>query len=164
MEVFQFKSIGIIHTPHTEPELTPIQPVFATHIQGTVTVDEEYVDGLLDLNKFSHIYLLYVFHEAHETNLRISPYLQDTPHGVFSTRHVCRPNKIGFSVVRLLSIEGATLQVEDVDMLDGTPLLDIKPFIKRFDVREDVQSGWQDEVSDEVADKRGLRGYSEDHE
>ena len=89
-----------------------------------------------------------------------SPYLQDTPRGVFATRAPCRPNKIGFSVVKLLSIEDNVLHVEDIDILNGTPILDIKPYVARFDLRDDVRSGWQEEVSDQVAGRRGLRGYT----
>ncbi len=159
---FTFQAIGVIHSPHTDPAKAPVQPVFATGIRGTVAVDPEYADGLRDLDGFSHIYLLYAFHRAQQTKLLVSPSLEDETHGVFATRAPCRPNKIGFSVVRLVSIDGCTLTVEDVDVLDGTPLLDIKPYVSRFDARDSVRSGWQDGVSDDVAAVRGRRGFQGD--
>ena len=156
---FVFRAIGVIHSPHKEPSKTPIQPVFAAGIGGTVTVDPEYTDGLRDLEGFSHIYLLYPFHRAQQTKLLVRPFLQDEAHGVFATRAPCRPNKLGFSVVKLISIDDCTLLVEDLDILDGTPLLDIKPYIARFDSRESVRSGWQDSVADDEAAVRGQRGF-----
>ena len=159
MDTYSFKPIGVISSPHKNTEETPIQPVFAKDIRGTVRVFDEYVPGLLDLDGFSHLFLFYVFNQSHETKLQLCPYLQDTPHGIFATRAPCRPNKIGFSIVRLLSIEGSVLHLADVDILDGTPLLDIKPFVERFDLRDNVRSGWQEEVDDLAAKKRGLRGY-----
>jgi tRNA-Thr(GGU) m(6)t(6)A37 methyltransferase TsaA len=161
--MYTIEPIGHIHSPHKNPKETPIQPVFAEGIRGTVTVNEAYADGLLDLEGFSHIYLVYRFDRADKVKLRVRPYLQDQNCGVFATRAPFRPNHIGFSVVRLLSIEGTTLHVEDVDVLDGTPLLDIKPFIARYDLRENVRSGWQDEVADETARERGVRDYGIGH-
>jgi tRNA-Thr(GGU) m(6)t(6)A37 methyltransferase TsaA len=158
-DMFAIEPIGQIHSPHKNPKETPIQPVFASGIRGTVTVDDAYADGLLDLDGFSHVYLLYRFHRAEQVKLRVRPYLQDEERGVFATRAPFRPNHIGFSVVRLLSIEGTTLHVEDLDVLDGTPLLDIKPFIARFDLRDNVCSGWQEEVGDDMARRRGVRDY-----
>jgi tRNA-Thr(GGU) m(6)t(6)A37 methyltransferase TsaA len=159
MEQITLKPVGIIHTPHKRHDKAPIQPVFARGIKGTVTVDDEYADGLLDLDGFSHIYLVYFFDRVKAIKLRVCPYLQDRPHGVFATRAPCRPNPIGFSVVRLLSVDGATLHVEDVDMLDGSPLLDIKPYVARFDTRSDVRSGWQEDVDDDTAHRRGTREH-----
>lgn len=152
--------IGRIATPHKHAEETPIQPVFAKGIRGTVTLEDQYVDGLSGLEGFSHIYLLYRFDRAAGVKLRVRPFLQDAVRGVFATRAPCRPNGIGLSIVRLLSVEGATLHIEDVDMLDGTPLLDIKPFVARFDLRENVRSGWQDDVDDDEAQARGVRNYA----
>ena len=158
---YTFKPIGIIRSPHVESSQTPIQPVFAKGIQGTVEVYPEYADGLMDLDKFSHIYLLYFFDRSTETKLKVKPFLEDKLHGIFATRAPHRPNKIGISVVKLLKIEKNILHVEDVDILDGTPLLDIKPYIARFDKRTDVRSGWQDEIKDDTANKRGKRDYKE---
>ena len=159
METFSIKTIGRIHSPHKKANETPIQPVFAKGVAGTVVVEDEYAEGLQGLEGFSYIYLLYYFDKAQEVKLRVRPFLQDSVQGVFATRAPCRPNGIGFSLVRLQSIQGTTLYIEDVDVLDNTPLLDIKPFVARFDVRQNVRSGWQDEVDDELAQKRGVRDY-----
>ena len=156
---FIFHAIGIVHSPHKDQSSTPIQPVFARGIKGTVTLDPRYSSGLMDLEAFSHIYLFYVFHKAQETKLTVRPFLEETQHGVFATRAPCRPNKLGFSVVKLISIEDNILHIEDVDILDGTPIVDIKPYVKRFDMRESVRSGWQDEIDDETAALRGRRGF-----
>jgi tRNA-Thr(GGU) m(6)t(6)A37 methyltransferase TsaA len=160
-EEFVFHAIGVVRSPHTDPSKTPIQPVFAKQAEGKVMLDPGYSDGLADLEDFSHIYLFYVFHKTSETKLTVRPFLEDKTHGVFATRAPCRPNKLGFSVVKLISIEGNTLNVEDIDILDGTPVIDIKPFIARFDTRDDVRSGWQDGVADETAELRGRRGFKE---
>ena len=155
MKEYALRQIGTIHTPHKDPSKTPIQPVFASGVQGSVELFGEYVDGLTDLEGFSHIHLLYFFDRSTEEKLKVKPYLEDKTHGIFATRAPHRPNKIGLSVVRLLGIERNILSIEDVDMLDGTPLLDIKPYIGRFDVRSPVRSGWQDNISDDLADLRG---------
>lgn len=156
---FAFHAIGIIQSPHTDPAQTPIQPVFAQQVKGKIILDHEYCDGLADLEEFSHIYVFYVFHKTKKTELTVRPFLEDTGHGVFATRAPCRPNKLGFSVVRLLSIEGNVLNVEDLDIVDGTPVIDIKPYIARFDTREWVRSGWQDRIADDTAASRGRRGF-----
>ena len=155
---FLFRPIGTLSSPHKDAAKTPIQPVFARGIEGTVTLQPEYSDGLMDLEGFSYIYLLYVFHKARQTKLRVQPFLEDKERGVFATRAPCRPVKLGFSLVKLVRIEANVLHIEDVDILDGTPILDIKPYIKRFDSRENVRSGWQDEIPQETAEVRGRRG------
>jgi tRNA-Thr(GGU) m(6)t(6)A37 methyltransferase TsaA len=152
-----FHPIGVIHSPHKVMSKTPIQPVFCSDIKGTVVLDAEYVDGLKDLQGFSHIYLFYYFHQSQKTCLRLKPYLSDQEHGIFATRAPHRPNKLGMSVVRLMKIEDTILHVKDIDILDGTPLFDIKPYIQRFDSRENTRSGWQDTIPDDVASVRGLR-------
>ena len=154
-----YRAIGVIHSPHTKPAETPIQPVFAAGVRGTVTIDSRYAGGLRDLEGFSHIHLLYTFHQTQETKLFVRPFLQDEVRGIFATRAPCRPNKLGISIVKLISIDGNSLTVEDVDVLDGTPLLDIKPYIARFDFRECARSGWQDNVADDEAAVRGPRGF-----
>lgn len=159
MTVHRFKSIGIIHSPHQEPAQTPIQPVFAADIRGTVEIFEPYMAALDGLKDFSHVYLVYVFHRSRKTRLRVIPYLSSELKGVFATRSPHRPNKIGISLVRILGISGSVIEVADLDVLDGTPLLDIKPYVKRFDSREDVNSGWQDGVTDTDARRLGLRNY-----
>ena len=157
----EYRPIGVIHSPHTNPRETPIQPVYAQGIEGSAEVFPDYADGLLDLEGFSHVCLLYHFHRAPEARLVVKPFLEDTPHGVFATRAPCRPNPIGFSVVRLVSREGNILHLEDVDVLDGTPLLDIKPYIGRFDVRENVRCGWQEGVDEPTAQRRGRRAFGQ---
>ncbi len=153
------KEIGIIHSPHKETQKTPIQPVFSKDIKGTVELFEEYTEGLKDLEEFSHIYLLYYFDRSNKTLLQLAPYLSDNISGIFATRAPHRPNKLGMSLVRLDKIEGNILYVRDLDILDGTPLLDIKPYIQRFDSRDDSKSGWQEDIQDETAFVRGRRDY-----
>ena len=124
--------IGVIHTPFREPQGTPIQPQAARGIRGWVEVFPEYEAGLLDLDGFSHIVLIYHFHLSSRAGLTVRPYMDDRERGVFATRAPARPNPIGISVVRLLGVEGRILRVADVDILDGTPLLDIKPYVPQF--------------------------------
>ncbi len=134
--------IGIIHTPNIEKKLTPIQAA-RSNLQGTVEVFPEYLDGLTGIEEFSHIFLFYEFHRTDdEVALLVKPFLDDKIHGLFSTRYPCRPNPLGFSVVRLNSRQGNILSITGADMLDGTPLLDIKPYIPDFDVFEVSKTGW----------------------
>ena len=152
-----FHPIGVIHSPHKIMSKTPIQPVFCNDIEGTVVLDAEYTDGLKNLQGFSHIYLFYYFHQSQKTCLRLKPYLSDQEYGIFATRAPHRPNKLGMSLVRLDRIENDILYVRDLDILDSTPLIDIKPYIQRFDSRENTRSGWQDIIPDDVASVQGLR-------
>lgn len=156
-----FHSIGTIRSPHGKLSEIPIQPVFAEGIEGQVIVHEEYVEGLSDLEGFSHIYLFYHFHRSEKSPMYVKPYLSNEKRGIFATRAPHRPNKLGMSLVRLDRIEKNTLYVKDIDILDGTTLLDIKPYIERFDYRNEVRSGWQDDISDSKASKEGLRNYKE---
>jgi tRNA-Thr(GGU) m(6)t(6)A37 methyltransferase TsaA len=156
---FTYRSIGIIHSEHTIAEKTPIQPVYAKGCKGYVDLCLEFADGLRDLSDFSHIYLIYHFHQAHSVQLLVKPYLQDAEHGIFATRKQFRPNPIGLSVVELLGIEGNILHLDGVDILDCTPLLDIKPYTAKFDLHDVKSSGWQDEVDEQTAQRRGKRGY-----
>jgi len=137
-----YKPIGIIHSPHTNQAGMPIQPAGAKGVAGTVEVYPEFCDGLHDLDGFSHIILLYHFHQSKGFALEVKPFMDDVPRGLFATRAPRRPNPIGLSVVRLLRVEGCTLHVEDVDILDGTPLLDIKPYVPAFDSPEADRIGW----------------------
>ena len=138
---FHLRPIGIIHTPFTDKSQTPIQ-ASRSQAKGVVEVFTEYAEGLQDLEGFSHIFLLYVFHESLGYSLLVKPFLDDLIHGLFSTRYPARPNPIGLSVVKLISRKGNSLEIEGVDMLDGTPLLDIKPYIPDFDGRSDTRNGW----------------------
>jgi tRNA-Thr(GGU) m(6)t(6)A37 methyltransferase TsaA len=155
-----YQPIGVIRSEHTKPEDTPIQPVYATGCQGRAEVFPEYEAGLRDLEGFSHIYLLYHLHRAGPARLVVKPFLQDVERGVFATRAPCRPNPIGLSIVALERREGNVLYLDGVDVLDGTPLLDIKPYTARFDRIETTRNGWQDEVDDETARQRGARGHT----
>lgn len=133
--------IGVIHSPFIEKAVTPIQPTRSQAV-GQVEVFPEFVEGLDGLEGFSHIILLYVFHQSTGYSLRVQPFLDDQSHGLFATRHPCRPNPIGLSVVRLLDVRVHVLEILGVDVLDGTPLLDIKPYVSDFDVRTEVKTGW----------------------
>ncbi|MCB9493845.1 MAG: tRNA (N6-threonylcarbamoyladenosine(37)-N6)-methyltransferase TrmO [Desulfobacteraceae bacterium] len=148
------KTIGIIKTPFTQIENMPIQPKGAKDIEGRVIVDEIYKDGLKDLEGFSHIYLIYHFHKADKTKLIVKPFLDTEERGVFSTRSPLRPNHIGISIVQLEKIEGNELFVKGADILDNTPLLDIKPYVEKFDHPEESRSGWMKSDIDEIASKR----------
>ncbi len=138
----RFQPIGSIHTPFSDIEGMPIQPAGARGIKGTVELYPQYREGLKDLDGFSHIILLYHFHRSQGHKLVVKPFLDDEERGVFAVRAPRRPNPIGFSVVRLLRVEGGTLYVEEVDMLDGTPLLDIKPFVPQFEAPAGERGGW----------------------
>ena len=148
--------IGVIHSPFREPAGTPIQAAMAEGVEGRVEVFPEYAAGLKDLDGFDRIWLVYQFDRAPPPRLVVTPFLDDVPRGVFATRAPCRPNPIGLSAVRLERIEAGVLYVRDVDILDGTPLLDIKPYVPRFDHFEVRRCGWLDHVADDraVADDR----------
>jgi tRNA-Thr(GGU) m(6)t(6)A37 methyltransferase TsaA len=146
--------IGIIHSPHKEVEGTPIQPSSAKGIKGEIELFEEYQDGLKDLDGFSHIIILYDFHKSKGYSLQIKPFLDDQLHGVFATRAPKRPNSIGLSVLKLNRIKENKLYVENVDILDGTPLIDIKPYASRFDVVEEEKIGWLSKNIEESSAKK----------
>lgn len=152
--------IGIIHSPFIDPDDTPIQSVFADGARGEVEVFPEYAAGLKDINGFSHLILIYHFHLMKDYSLILTPFLEDKERGIFSIRHPKRPNHIGISIVKLNAVRGNILEISYVDIIDGTPLLDIKPFVHRFDNRIGVKSGWVDEQHiDEIKDQtpRALR-------
>jgi tRNA-Thr(GGU) m(6)t(6)A37 methyltransferase TsaA len=147
-------TIGTIHSPFREPENMPIQPNGARDAEGEVILHECYADGLRDLDGFSHIHLLYHFHKALRTELLVVPFLDTRKRGVFATRSPLRPSHVGMSVVKLLEIAGNRVRVQGLDILDGTPLIDIKPYIPHFDNRPGATSGWLKASLDEVARKR----------
>jgi tRNA-Thr(GGU) m(6)t(6)A37 methyltransferase TsaA len=138
---FLMKPIGVIHSPFTDKAQTPIQPTRSQAV-GQVEVFPEFADGLQDLEGFSHIILLYIFHQSHGYTLQVKPFLDDQLRGLFATRYPCRPNPIGLSVVRLLARQEKFLEIEGVDVLDGTPLLDIKPYVPDFEPRNGTRTGW----------------------
>jgi tRNA-Thr(GGU) m(6)t(6)A37 methyltransferase TsaA len=138
----QYTPIGVIHSPFKEPKGTPIQPKGGKGVEGTVEVFPEYVEGLKDLEGFSHIVLVFHFHLTKGYSLQVKPYLDDKEHGVFATRAPSRPNPIGISVVRLVTVQGNVLHIRDLDMIDGTPLLDIKPYVPEMSASEVEKIGW----------------------
>ena len=145
------KPIGTVYSPFKEPPGTPIQPGAAAGVQGMVEVLPEYGEGLRDLEGFSHLILLYYFHLAPGFSLLVQPFLDDQKRGLFATRAPARPNPIGISTVRLERIDGTRLYIREVDIVDGTPLLDIKPYVDRFDRRDGTTSGWLAENLDRLA-------------
>jgi tRNA-Thr(GGU) m(6)t(6)A37 methyltransferase TsaA len=142
----EYRPIGFVHSPYQTASGTPIQPSRARGIEGTVELDEEYVEALSDLDGFSHIILICHLHKAADFKLRVVPYLDTELRGLFATRAPSRPNPIGLSVVRLLGIDGRVLRIEGVDLLDGTPVLDIKPYVRDFDDQTEIRCGWLDDV------------------
>lgn len=158
--MIELKPIGIIHTPFTRLEGMPIQPAGAAGVQGRVEVFEQYRLGLQDLDGFSHVILLYHFHRSQGFKLQVVPFMDDQPRGLFATRAPKRPNPIGLSLVRLDKIESGVLHVQDVDILDGTPLLDIKPYVPEFDSQAEVRAGWLDEARKSVKSRRADNRFS----
>jgi len=150
----EFEPIGIIHSPFTSLQGMPIQPVSAGGTRGSVKIFEAYTEGLKDLEGFSHIILIYHFHLSRGFKLRVVPYLDTAEHGVFATRAPRRPNPVGISVVRLEGIEGSDLHIIDVDILDGTPLLDIKPCVPEFNAGEAVRTGWIEKARQHIATRK----------
>lgn len=150
----QFEPIGIIHSPFKELEGMPIQPKGAAGAKGTVEVFEPFKAGLDDLDGFSHVYLLYHFHLSRGFKLHVVPFMDDVPRGLFSTRAPKRPNPIGISIVAIDSVQDNMLHIRNVDVLDGTPLLDIKPYAPEFDAQENVRTGWLEKDGRSVSVKR----------
>lgn len=165
MEV-TYQIIGTIHSPFTDQDTTPIQSIFSG-VEGTLEVFPEYAEGLQGVEEFSHIHLLYHFHQANGFKLLQRPFVDGSKErGIFSIRHFSRPNPIGLSLVEVIGVEGNTVRVRGIDVLDGTPLLDIKPYVRQFDHRDEVKSGWVDarhidEVKLKSYSPKGLREYEE---
>jgi len=160
MEEIKIKPIGIINTPFKTRDGMPIQPSGAKGVNGIIKIHNKYVDGLKDLDGFSHIILIYQFHLVKDYELNIVPFMDDKPHGVFSTRAPKRPNTIGFSVVKLIKVDENLIYIENIDVLDETPLIDIKPLIPDVDYADVTKLGWlegkSDKMGDKTADKRFL--------
>ena len=146
--IIEYKPIGVVHSPFSVQEGTPIQPSRSNGARATVEVFPEFVEGLSDLDGFSHIILLCHLHRSTGWRPKVVPFLDTEPRGLFATRAPCRPNPIGLSVVTLLAVEGNVLSVENIDLLDGTPVLDIKPFVGEFDDRSNVRTGWLEAARD----------------
>ncbi|MEA3349169.1 MAG: tRNA (N6-threonylcarbamoyladenosine(37)-N6)-methyltransferase TrmO [Chloroflexota bacterium] len=149
-----YHPIGIIHSAHKAIAGMPIQPSGAEGIRGSVEVLPQYEQGLQDVDGFSHIILLYHFHQVNDTKLIVTPFMDTQPRGIFATRAPKRPNPIGLSVVKLLRIEGNILHIENVDILDGSPLLDIKPYVPEFGECSDARVGWLEKAKGKVQKKR----------
>ncbi len=141
---FFFHPIGVVHSPHSEAKGTPIQPRYAEEFDGTVEVFPEYAEALSDLDGFERIWLIYAFNRSEGWKPKVTPFRDTVERGLFATRAPKRPNAIGMSCVRLVRIEGAMLVVSKIDILDGTPLLDIKPYVPDYDAYPDSQAGWLD--------------------
>lgn len=139
--------IGLIRSPFKTKDECPIQSVYSSKARGSITLYRKYENGLKDIETFSHIYVLYLFDRTGKVKLVRPTFLDDEPHGIFASRHPCRPNGIGISIVKLLRRDGPVLEIEGVDVLDRTPLVDIKPYIPRFDIIESASEGWVADVS-----------------
>jgi tRNA-Thr(GGU) m(6)t(6)A37 methyltransferase TsaA len=138
----KLKPIGLIHTPYKNVSGMPIQGKFKKGVTGQIEIYPKYQQGLKDIEGFSHIYLLYYFHKTKEVKLTDKPFLEDKPHGIFSIRSPKRPNKLGLSIVKIEDIQNNIITFSQVDMLDGAPLLDIKPYVSYFDRQDNVKCGW----------------------
>ena len=158
----ELQPIGIIHSPFTSREGMPIQPAGAVGVKGRVEVRPEFTAGLRDLDGFSHVILLYRFHRSEGYDLEVVPFLDSRPRGLFATRAPRRPNPIGLSVVRLDRIEGSNLFVDGIDVLDGTPLLDLKPYVPDFDAPTDCRTGWLERAGGKVQERRSDDRFGRD--
>ncbi len=147
---FRFHPIGLIHSPFKDLAGMPIQPASETSGPGTIEIFPEFAPGLKDLEGFSHIILLYYFHQAGPARLEVTPFLDSQPRGIFATRAPIRPNPIGLSIVELIEVDRGYLQVNHLDVLDGTPLLDIKPYIPEFDHPTRVKIGWLEQTRGKI--------------
>ena len=145
-----YQPIGLIHSPFKNISGMPIQPSGAATVEGSIEIFPDFTAGLLDLDGFSHLILLYHFHQIQAANLVVTPFLDSQPHGIFATRAPKRPNPIGLSIVKLLHIEQNVLRIDNVDILDGTPLLDIKPYVPEFDQHPAERVGWLEQARGKV--------------
>jgi len=151
---FSYNPIGIIRTPFKQAAGMPIQPSGAKGVKGTIEIEAEFIGGLKDLNGFSHIILIYHLHQSKNYQLEVIPFLDSVKRGVFATRAPNRPNPIGLSIVKLLKIESNILHIENVDILDQTPLIDIKPYVPEFDKPSAVKTGWLEKKKGSVIFKK----------
>jgi len=154
MKDIHYTPIGIIQTPFKTNAGMPIQPSGAKGVRGTLKINRDFLEGLKDLEGFSHLILIYHFHLSTDFKLNVIPFLDNTPRGVFATRAPKRPNPIGLSVVKLNRIEADMIYIENVDIIDGTPLLDIKPYVPAFDVFKNAKVGWLTAKDKAVPQKR----------
>lgn len=140
----ELESIGTIRTEFKEIEGMPIQPAGAKGIEGKLEIKDKFADGLKDLDGFSHIHIIYLLHKVEGYMLEVKPFMDNNTHGVFATRSPKRPNRIGMSVVKVKKVKGNTVYVENIDVLDETPLLDIKPYVPQLyeDTIDELRIGW----------------------
>lgn len=157
MATVSFWPIGFVRSPHQQASEGPIQPCFAKDVRGQIEILPDCEVGLEGIEGFSHLWLIYHLHEAPPPALVVKPFLSDTPTGIFACRHPARPNPIGMSLVRLVARQGRLLEIADVDLLDGTPILDIKPYVPQFDRADLATGGWVDRVPSETALQRGRK-------
>lgn len=162
--MFTIQPIGIIHTPFERLDKMPIQPSGAKDVEGTIVLDEKYEQGLSDLDGFSHLILLFHLHRSNGYDLMVKPFLDDTKRGLFSTRAPRRPNPIGLSIVQLIKVEANRLTIKGVDMLNQTPLIDIKPYVPSFDNKEEkggeiVRAGWLEKAQKRAGTKKSDKRF-----
>lgn len=136
------RPIGIIHSPYKEGKGIPIQGTFDDKVEAWLELKDEYVNGLKDLDGFSHAIIIYYFHKSHREEIEGRPFLEQNKHGIFAIRSPHRPNHIGFSIIKIKSVKANKVYFTEVDVLDGTPLLDIKPYVRYFDNRDNAIAGW----------------------
>jgi tRNA-Thr(GGU) m(6)t(6)A37 methyltransferase TsaA len=159
LKQISYRPIGVIHSPYKDIEGMPIQTSGAEGVAGTVEVEPEFMAGLRDIESFSHLILIYHFHLSQGYTLEVKPFLDTELRGVFATRAPKRPNPIGISVVRLAGVEGSVLDIRDVDVVDGTPLLDLKPYVPEFDARSAEKIGWLSKVASNARQVRADRRF-----
>jgi tRNA-Thr(GGU) m(6)t(6)A37 methyltransferase TsaA len=156
-----YRPIGVVRSPFTELEGMPLQSVAAADVRGTIEIDSAFAGGLRDLDGFSHLHVVVHLHRSRPRGLVVTPFLDDSPRGVFATRSPRHPNPIGLSVVRLEHIERTTLHVAGLDLLDGTPVLDLKPYVPTFDCVAAERIGWFAGKVDRVHDLRADDRFAE---
>lgn len=161
MEKIEYRPIGVVHSPFKTPKGAPIQPPAGRDAEAEVEIFPDYVEGLADLDGFSHIILLYHCHRAGAPSLTVTPFLDDAAHGLFATRAPSRPNPIGLSIVRLISAADGTLHIKEVDILDGAPVLDVKPYVPAFDLRASARIGWMERRTDRMTSARDDGRFAE---
>lgn len=154
MSKIEFTPIGVIHSPFDNTIGTPIQAIAAHNINGTIEIFAGYEDGLKDIDGFSHLMLFYHFHMAKTKSLLVTPFLDNNIHGCFATRSPSRPNAIGFSIVKLVEVAGSVLHIQGVDIINNTPLLDIKPYIPEFDLFDSCSTGWFEKSKHKLRDTK----------
>lgn len=157
IEKICYKPIGYIRSEHKDPNQVPVQPIYAEGFKGYVEILPEFVEGLKHLEDFSHIFLIVHMHLKKEKKLKVIPFFHNREKGIFATRSPARPNPIGLSLVRLEKIEGNKIWVNELDLVDGTPVLDIKPFTKQLDSRQNTRDGWVEQIDQQEAKRKGRR-------